>query len=203
MNVIKNTEGKGHRKLNLTGFVFDKWKVLYNTETKNISGSYLWMCKCECGNLSKVSASSLMAGASKSCGCEGIKNMIIRNTGKPSNNRKKFGYSTARRIYKYYIQNANKRGLSFEISIEQFIELTSKNCFYCGIEPKQSYAFLKETHYGEYLYNGLDRVDNKKGYLLDNIVPCCGRCNHAKAQLSKVEFLEMVKMIYLNILNNG
>lgn len=198
MKVCCNTHGKGHRKLNLTGFIFTKWTVLYNTETKNSCGSYLWMCKCECGNMSKVSAASLVSGKSKCCGCIGNQKLIERNTGKPSNNRKAYGYSSVRRIYKYYIQNATKRKLQFSIPIDIFIKLTSMDCFYCGVEPKQCYNFLKQNHFGEYYYNGLDRVDNNKGYTIDNVVPCCGKCNHAKAGLSKDEFLELVKNIYLN-----
>jgi hypothetical protein len=36
-------------------------------KTKN--GSYLWRCKCECGNEAVASSANLMNGHTKSCGC--------------------------------------------------------------------------------------------------------------------------------------
>jgi hypothetical protein len=44
----------------------------------------------------------------------------------------------------------------------------------CGIEK---FIF---TYYGKYVYNGIDRLDNTKGYTIDNIVPCCYKCNVLK-----------------------
>jgi hypothetical protein len=52
------------------------------------------------------------------------------------------------------------------------------------------------TH--EYAYNGIDRVDNFKGYEIDNCVPCCYICNYAKRDMSKDQFLAWVKRIYMN-----
>jgi hypothetical protein len=51
----------------------------------------------------------------------------------------------------------------------------------------------KKYYNGEYLYNGLDRVDNTKGYIISNIVSCCGQCNRAKGILSQEEFLQWLK----------
>ena len=45
---------------------------------------------------------------------------------------------------------------------------------------------------GDYTYNGIDRVDNTRGYTLDNVVPCCFKCNRAKDTMTKEEFLEWV-----------
>ena len=52
--------------------------------------------------------------------------------------------------------------------MEMYYNLICCPCFYCG----------------EYLDDstgvGLDRCDNKKGYTLNNVVPCCARCNRMK-----------------------
>ncbi|HEC67150.1 MAG TPA: hypothetical protein ENI23_17875 [bacterium] len=42
---------------------------------------------------------------------------------------------------------------------------------------------------------GLDRVDNKKGYELENCVPCCKICNSMKMTMDKDEFLKHIKRI--------
>ena len=37
---------------------------------------------------------------------------------------------------------------------------------------------------------GIDRGDNSKGYLPENLVPCCKGCNRAKSTRSPREFVE-------------
>ena len=32
---------------------------------------------------------------------------------------------------------------------------------------------------------GIDRIDNKMGYTLNNVVPCCSRCNFMKHIMTK------------------
>lgn len=46
------------------------------------------------------------------------------------------------------------------------------------------------------MYNGLDRLDNTKGYTKDNVAPCCTVCNSAKGTLTVTEFSEWVERIY-------
>lgn len=42
--------------------------------------------------------------------------------------------------------------------------------------------------------NGIDRVDNDKGYVPGNVSPCCWVCNIAKGTMSLDEWAEMVKL---------
>ena len=48
-------------------------------------------------------------------------------------------------------------------------------------------------------YNGIDRVDNNRGYEIENVVPCCTSCNSAKMDLSKEDFLCRIKRCYDNL----
>jgi len=78
-------------------------------------------------------------------------------------------------LYSLYIHSAERRGILFDISLDVFTEHINKDCYYCGQSaiPKR---------------NGIDRIDNSKGYVSDNIVPCCFRCNQLKGKLSVNDF---------------
>lgn len=66
--------GRG-RRLDLTGRVFSRLRVLAYTGRRTKSGSALWDCVCmgedglSCGNHKEVSTDNLMKGKVKSCGC--------------------------------------------------------------------------------------------------------------------------------------
>ncbi len=44
-------------------------------------------------------------------------------------------------------------------------------------------------------YNGVDREDNNKGYIIENCVTACKRCNIAKNNMGLVEFKTWLKRI--------
>lgn len=56
------------RELQLKGKVFGKLTVIKRLEERSGS-SYKWLCKCECGNYSTPSGTSLTQGDTRSCGC--------------------------------------------------------------------------------------------------------------------------------------
>lgn len=62
---------------------------------------------------------------------------------------------------------AKQQGRAWQITFEAFTLLRQQPCRYCGF-------LLPEAGYG------LDRIDNSKGYLHDNVVPCCTSCNSAR-----------------------
>lgn len=56
--------------------------------------------------------------------------------------------------------------MDFELTKEQFYNLISQPCYYCGDKEKE--------------FNGIDRIDSQKGYIIDNCVTCCEYCNKMK-----------------------
>jgi hypothetical protein len=182
--------------MDLKGKVFNRWTVIEYTGKSNISGSYLWKCICNCGNYGEIAASALNAGGSKSCGCLSVDVNRKRMVGKPSIGKKPKLHVAQSRIFKFYRDNSSRRGHEFKINREDFIRLTTQNCFYCGVEPKQG----TKNKLGEitFKYNGLDRIDSGIGYQIDNVVTCCHKCNRAKYTMSQSEFYLLVERIYLN-----
>ena len=85
------------------------------------------------------------------------------------------------KIKRAYKSNAKARGLSWELTDEQFLELVTKDCTYCGHSQK---------------YNGIDRIDSSKGYTINNCVPCCTWCNVMKLNYNESEFLAHIRQIY-------
>ncbi len=149
----------------------------------------IWKFKCDCGNIIEAEQYSVKSGKKESCGCNRSKNLIQRNI----DNRKPFGYASRKNLLNKYIYSAKVRNLNFELSEEQFNWLTTQNCTYCGIEP---IGLIKaEGKYGEYKYNGIDRVDSKQGYTFDNSVPCCKFCNMAKREYPVEEFLAWIERL--------
>jgi hypothetical protein len=45
-------------------------------------------------------------------------------------------------------------------------------------------------------HNGIDRVDNDKGYISDNCVPCCWKCNNMKNTMKQKDFINHIISIY-------
>jgi len=52
----------------------------------------------------------------------------------------------------------------------------------------------QEKHHKDNI-DGLDRIDNTKGYVIDNVVPCCGHCNLMKRGMTVLEFKEHIQRI--------
>lgn len=153
----------------------------------------LWLCHCDCGGSKNVRYRDLKRGHTISCGCLMHAGLI-----KGGMNKRDYGEARFNDLYLVYKRSAFTRKLSFDLTKEQFKALTKGNCFYCGQEPAQ---IVKAGHgvNGEYIYNGIDRVNNDGGYTLDNTRTCCKQCNIAKGVLTEAIFYEWVKRIAARI----
>jgi len=139
---------------------------------------------CDCGKSTIVFGQDLRSGKTKSCGC-GVNAIKYNDRSMPAFNA----------VYHMYKRTAKKRGLLFDIPIIIFRDMTKKECYYCGIYESNTQRIKSGEHISEYTYNGIDRVDNTKGYTLDNIVPCCRHCNIAKNELTHSNFIALCKRV--------
>ena len=63
----------------------------------------------------------------------------------------------------------------------------------CGVKDEYIHCFVCGAKFSNewdgYKYNGIDRVDNEKGYEEGNVVPCCKICNVAKHDMEQKDFI--------------
>ena len=177
------------KRIDLTGKKFGRWTVLGYDHTKAYGRSYVpyWKCKCECGKIKIVGKPDLTGGGSLSCGC--LRRDLFRLDK---------GQAAFNRMYTAYKTRSEQIGREFTLSEDQFRKITQQNCHYCGSKPA-NIGSKSRNMYGRYIHNGIDRVDNSKGYTLENSVACCNRCNKMKSNLSIEEFLVHIDRIYKNL----
>lgn len=155
--------------------------------TKNNRRYYNFEC-LSCGNIVIKRSDAYKS----SCGCDHIKAVIDSNRGRKLPNDKD---RLLRHAYRNYVGSANQRGLVWDISFEYFSKWVLYPCGYCrGMDIRKLNGMLMYC-------NGLDRIDNSKGYIVDNIMPCCGRCNRMKGTMDMQDFIDQVKHIYNEIKN--
>lgn len=162
--------------------------VIKDPDNPSKKCKYLFKCTCG-GEIIRTAHNSL-----HSCGCLRRETAAINR----SACKKRDSLSGARGLYGQYRHTAKRRGRDFTITFKQFVRLTSENCYYCGIKPFQIvYNWKKDSL--DYVYNGLDRLNNTKGYTIRNVVPCCGICNSAKGARSKKDFLTWISKVVDNL----
>lgn len=146
--------------------------------------------QCDCGKIITARLWGVKTGHTKSCGCLQLEKLCIAQTA----HKKAYGEAGKNYVLYQIKRGATSRGLEFSLTDDQVYELSQSNCYYCGAPP--SMRRNTKTQNGVYIYNGLDRVDNSKGYTLDNVVTCCITCNRMKMAHTKTKFLDKVKQIY-------
>lgn len=152
---------------------------------------WYWECLCECGSATIIREDYFVKGKTKSCGCIGSRNSIYKI------NQKAPGESAYNSHFNAYKNQAKKREINFLLTKEYFFKLTQGNCFYCNAPPKEL-SYNKRSH-GLAVANGIDRINSKGSYNVDNCVTCCKYCNTAKASLTHEEFCEVIKKIFYHL----
>ncbi len=148
---------------------------------------HYWLCKCICGKCKEVYAGSLKSNKSKGCGCNRL-------------NKKEKGEASLHNIFLCYKSRAKRKNLEFTLNKDEFTTLIKQPCFYC--DKVNSNYMIAGRRNGGFYYNGIDRVDNTKGYTKENCNPCCKYCNKAKLDQTHDEFLNMISIIYNKHIKN-
>lgn len=184
--MITTTDFSGQR--------FGRLLVLERVGSKN--NRTIWRSQCDCGNIIETSLQHIVDGHVRSCGClrkENSRLLAQKIHSEHKEYHKEFGVSCRNHLYTQYRKGAKQKGREFSLTVEQFAQLTSAKCYYCGLSPNK--IFRRKGMYGEYKYNGIDRVDNTKGYSIENCVPCCWECNKAKLDRDYTEFVNWISRL--------
>lgn len=99
-------------------------------------------------------------------------------------------------LFKHYLKvikskaSNRKNGIFFNIPENLLYTIIKQNCIYCNQKPNNQFKIIHNSGNLYFTYQGIDRIDSSKEYTLDNVVPCCKRCNKAKGEDSLQSFLE-------------
>jgi len=174
----------------LKGKVFGELQVLERSGT--ISGRAAWLCKCACGVEKIISSKGLIEGT-KSCGC-------LRKKLTGSKNQNWRGFEEIGADYWSCIQaGAKSRDLDFLLTIKEGWALFSaqkKKCALTGwdisFDRIQSRTSNRKKRFGT---ASLDRIDSKKGYVLENVQWVHKNANIAKNALPDETFIALCKAV--------
>lgn len=185
-------EGWTNPFVNICGEKHGRLSVVQYIGVSNVSKNRMWLCQCDCGKFKAVTSRDLRTGQTKSCGC-----LWRENLGKSAGaNKLPAGESAFNQLFYNYKKSSRQRGYAWALTKEQFKELTQQNCYYCGALPLVKFKAQEHTN-GDYVGNGVDRVDNSIGYINGNVRPCCSLCNRAKADMSEAEFTGWIRRVYV------
>ena len=195
---------KAHNFKDKTGLRKGFLTVLRLDIERSIKKRTVWICRCDCGNLKSIDNSNLRpSGKTVSCGCYQRKR--IKEPRKPQASRMSAYDRAIRVVWDAYRKRARLSELVFGLSFDQFVWYLRQPCWYCGTLGGNCLNTQKR-HRTQILpifatYNGLDRLNSDKGYLPENVVSCCGKCNWAKGTMGYIEFLTWISGIYKNRAN--
>ena len=177
---------KEHRDLTGETFTYLVVQEYLGAEKKGKKTLHFWRCECkgthpECKKEHITTSALLLDDKVKSCGCLYKERHLKALDPRRAKNA----------LYHTYKYNASSKGRAFDFTKEEFWEIQSKDCYYCGTPPLQEHKVGKSV----YIYNGIDRLDPKEGYTFANSVPCCGLCNQMKGTMTLEEFKKWILAI--------
>lgn len=171
-----------YRKVLLVGQRFGQLTVVGWVSKKKS-----WLCKCDCGKLTHSRAWALKTGRHQRCWrCGRYRDRIAA--------RLPDDLGTKRDWYRLYKSSAKRRGYCFSLTEEWFVHLIGLPCIYCGVKPTDRKDYHRKGRWVK--ANGIDRVDNTKGYTKNNCVTCCDICNNSKSTLSVEQWKEWIKRVH-------
>lgn len=150
-----------------------------------------FICKCSCGTELECSGTNLRNGRSKNCW-----DCAWRFRSENSKNQ----VSQMEQLYNNRIVircRDSKHAIENNLSLEDFSKIVSQNCAYCGQPPRYIKMFnnRKYNNSNDFFANGIDRIDNDKGYSIENCVPSCTDCNRMKLDMTRENFLNKISQI--------
>lgn len=185
-----------HERLELTGKFYP---VLKSEQIKNgkIYNRFWYKveCICDCGNVKYLFWHGIVGGQTKSCGC--LQKEKATNTFKkyrennPNARKLDPELRLLKKHYTSYKSRSKEKKLEFSLSLDDFKNLVYSPCHYCGIVPKLNF----DNQLVSQAFNGIDRKNNKIGYILENSLSCCSACNFFKKDIDYLDFLHLVNTI--------
>ncbi|MEK9207492.1 MAG: hypothetical protein AAB922_03355 [Patescibacteria group bacterium] len=154
-----------------------------------------WEFLCDCGSFFERSYAEIRLSISlghTTTGCRPCtRKQIGQLISKPS------GQASRNEVIGTYKRRAAKGGREFRLNEKTLDALFISNCHYCGSPPSNRQTDIQNN--GDFIYQGIDRIDNDIDYVPFNCIPCCNICNKAKRNMDYLDFVSWIKRSSKNL----
>lgn len=177
------------------GNFYGKLEIIEVTSNNKTGQHVTLKCKCHfCMNETTINGG--LIHKMNSCGCQKHNSDAWKAKGAKTKPWQLENGRSARNNLEYqYKRSAEKREIPYELTEEQFDNIVTGPCLYCGNNLTNIKKGQGKTS-GDFMFTGIDRVDSNQGYTINNSVSCCWSCNNMKGILSKQSFIDHIKKIY-------
>ena len=192
-----NTKSCGclKEKLYLVSYKYGNLTVLEEDRNSKSLFSY-WICKCSCGNTKSVRGTSLLSGATTSCGCARKKNhkspmkkFIEEDIPERKENLSYCKEYIKQNMWRYLRRGARKRNLEWSITKDDV------NSIYQSQEGRCALSGVPIYLQGKVTTASLDRIDSSIGYIPSNVQWVHKEINFMKSNSSEEKFIKWCKLI--------
>ncbi len=177
--------GRGNQGLHfvdLTSQKFGNYTVI-SRGTPNEHGRIRWVCRCDCGNVKEVDASSLQKGS-------------LRHCEKCAPNPCWKGHGEISGAYFSNLENgAKRRGIKFNVKIEDAWKIYQEQNGKCALSGLDIFFARNFSNSKGGQTASLDRVDSKGVYELGNVRWLHKNVNVMRWNMTDEYFLEICKKI--------
>ena len=180
------------QKHDLTDRRFGKLLVI-GEDGLNKSGNYKWKVVCDCGEKFTLDGSTITTGRVTKC----------PKCSRKSQKKQPYQEVSTNQLLSSYKRNALIRNLAWGLEREDFAAFLSRKCFWCDGDPDNVFRLVRTFETKEFVYNGIDRLNNEVGYTLENCVSACKICNWMKSYLTKDDFLRHIAKIHAHSLHSN
>lgn len=204
------------RLVDITGQIFGRLTVI-----RKHPDPCMWECLCRCGKTTLATGTNLRRGNTTSCGCFHLEklvaynqevksievswqadlNLYVRKVGYRRNRTSRGLGSNQFTLRKRGQDHDEHPSLQWDLTLDQYIGLVTSDCYYCGKPPHQKPKGVRMDP--SLRRSGIDRVDNSKGYALENCVSCCVFCNREKRAQTIGQFVENTRRRYEHLKAKG
>lgn len=157
------------------------------------SGAAIWRCLCHCGNIKNIRGYHLRLKKILSCGC--LKRETV-NIKWPECGE------IGRWLWNNYRCSAKRRGLEFNLTVQDMWELALKQDKKCALSGESLIFFIDPKRKVE-ANASLDRMDSTKGYVIDNVQWVTKKMNHIKGSMTQEDFVRMCGSVYNHVKNKN
>ena len=172
------------KKINIMGLKYGHLTAIKYVRTGGKDCAAIWLFRCDCGNEKELQARVVTAGRTRTCGNCQLKHKLRGiSTGATRFKNKKII-----KEFQKYIRVAQRRGIKWALSPEEFNKLAHSECTMCNTPPPSSGI------------NKVEPLSIEAGYTVGGCYVRCSRCEAAFTKVPLSQLIEQIVIVHRNLI---